>query len=149
VKLRHHRGPLFTVPFSELGAVQNMSRDWVVEKISIGVPYDTNLAKVKQIVKEVGKELAADPEYGPQILQTLKMQGVDAFGDFSIQIRLKIMTKPGDPQFAVKRRAFALIKRAFDEKGIQFAFPTVQVAGGASPELAAAASRQVTPPPAT
>jgi small-conductance mechanosensitive channel len=128
---------LFTVPFSELGAVQNMSRDWVVEKITLGVTYNTNLNKVKQIVKEIGKELVDDPEYGPQILQTLKMQGVDAFGDFAIQVRLKIMTKPGDAQFAVKRRAFALIKRAFEQNGIQFAFPTVQVAGG-SPEVAAA-----------
>ena len=34
VKLRHHRGYLFTVPFGELGAVQNMSRDWVIDKFS-------------------------------------------------------------------------------------------------------------------
>jgi moderate conductance mechanosensitive channel len=27
VKLRHHRGPVYTVPFGQLGAVQNMSRD--------------------------------------------------------------------------------------------------------------------------
>lgn len=31
MKLRHHRGAIYIVPFSELGAVQNMSRDWVVE----------------------------------------------------------------------------------------------------------------------
>ncbi|GLS08516.1 hypothetical protein GCM10007864_21450 [Sinorhizobium fredii] len=31
VRLRHHRGPIYTVPFGELGAVQNMSRDWVME----------------------------------------------------------------------------------------------------------------------
>jgi small-conductance mechanosensitive channel len=30
VKLQHHRGPVFTVPFSLLGAVENMSRDWVI-----------------------------------------------------------------------------------------------------------------------
>ncbi|MBV8711223.1 MAG: mechanosensitive ion channel, partial [Solirubrobacterales bacterium] len=36
VKLRHHRGPVYTVPFSLLGAVQNQSRDWVIDKISIG-----------------------------------------------------------------------------------------------------------------
>ena len=34
VKLRHHRGPLFTVPFGSLGAVQNMSRDWVIDKMT-------------------------------------------------------------------------------------------------------------------
>ena len=43
VKLRHHRGPLFTVPFGELGAVQNMSRDWVIDKMMIGITYDSNL----------------------------------------------------------------------------------------------------------
>jgi hypothetical protein len=34
VKLRHHRGPVYTVPFSLLGAVQNQSRDWVIDKIA-------------------------------------------------------------------------------------------------------------------
>ncbi|OWK19315.1 hypothetical protein AJ88_45000 [Mesorhizobium amorphae CCBAU 01583] len=47
VKLRHHRGPLFTVPFGELGAVQNQSRDWVIDKFNITVgyaPISTSLA---------------------------------------------------------------------------------------------------------
>ena len=33
IKLRHHRGYLYTVPFGSLGAVQNMSRDWVIDKL--------------------------------------------------------------------------------------------------------------------
>ena len=37
VKIRHHRGSLFTVPFGELGAVQNMSRDWVIDKLTMSV----------------------------------------------------------------------------------------------------------------
>ena len=149
VKLRHHRGPLFTVPFGELGAIQNMSRDWVIDKLSVGVTYDTNLDQVKKLVKQIGRQLAEDPDMGPHILETLKMQGVEQFGDFAIQIRLKIMTKPGE-QFVIRRRAYALIKTAFDENGIKFAFPTVQVAGG---EPAAAVAQQglelVHPPAAT
>ena len=47
VKLRHHRGPVFTVPFGALGAVQNMSRDWVIDKFMIRVPFDTDVKKVK------------------------------------------------------------------------------------------------------
>jgi small-conductance mechanosensitive channel len=42
---------------------------------------------------------------------------------------MKMMTKPGE-QFVIRRRAFSLLKKAFDENGIRFAFPTVQVAGG-------------------
>src|ERR671923_2983717 len=48
IKLRHHRGPLYTVPFGALGAVQNMSRDWVIDKFSIGVTYDADIDKVKK-----------------------------------------------------------------------------------------------------
>ena len=138
VKLRHHRGPLFTVPFGELGAVQNMSRDWVIDKMMIGITYDSNLDTAKKLIKQIGKDLAADPEFKPHILEPLKMQGVEQFGDYAIQIRMKMMTKPGE-QFAIKRKALALIKKAFDANGIKFAFPTVQVAQG---EDAAAAARQ-------
>ena len=57
------------------------------------------------------------------------MQGVEQFGDYAVQIRCKMMTKPGE-QFVIRRKAFARIKQLFDENGIKFAFPTVQVAGG-------------------
>jgi small-conductance mechanosensitive channel len=129
VKLRHHRGPLYTVPFGELGAIQNMSRDWVIDKMTLGVTYDTDIDKVRKVIKQVGRELLADPEFKPPIIDTLKMQGVEQFGEYAIQVRLKLTTKPGE-QFVIRRRAYALIKKAFDENGIKFAFPTVQVAGG-------------------
>jgi small-conductance mechanosensitive channel len=124
------------VPFGQLGAVQNMSRDWVIDKLSVGVTYDTDLDKVKKLVKQIGSQLMEDPELGPNIMEPLKMQGVEQFGDFAVQIRMKMMTRPGE-QFVVRRRALAMIKQAFDANGINFAFPTVQVAGG---ETAAAAA---------
>jgi small-conductance mechanosensitive channel len=129
VKLRHHRGPLYTVPFGELGAVQNMSRDWVIDKMQIGITYDSDLDKAKKLIKQIGKDLLADPEFGPKIIEPLKMQGVEAFGDYAIQIKMKMMTKPGE-QFPIRRKAYAMIKKAFDANDIHFAFPTVNVAGG-------------------
>lgn len=57
------------------------------------------------------------------------MQGVEQFGDYAIQIRFKMTTRPGE-QFVIRRKPFAQIKQAFDENGIRFAFPTVQMAGG-------------------
>jgi moderate conductance mechanosensitive channel len=153
VKLRHQRGPLYTVPFGELGAVQNMSRDWVIEKLKVGVTYDTDLDKVKTLIKQIGKELAQDPEFAPHIIEPLKMQGVEQFGDFAIQISMKMMTRPGE-QFVIRRRAYAMIKKAFDANGVRIAFPTVQVAG-AEEASAAAVARQglelvqpAAPPPA-
>lgn len=143
VKLRHHRGSVYTVPFGELRAVQNMSRDWVIDKFTVGITYDSDIEKARKLIKAVGKSLAADPEHAPHILEPLKMQGVEEFGDFAIKIRVKMKTRPGE-QFVIRRKANAMIKKAFDEHGIKFAFPTVQVAGEGA--AAAAAAHQVLGP---
>jgi small-conductance mechanosensitive channel len=65
------------VPFSLLGAVQNQSRDWVIDKIAIGATYDSDLTLVKKLIKQIGLDLAKDPEYASLILESLKMQVVD------------------------------------------------------------------------
>jgi len=140
VRLRHHRGPVFTVPFNLLGAVENMSRDWVIDKIAIGVTYDSDLEKARRLIKQIGLELQQDPEFAPLILEPLKMQGVDELGDYAVTIRAKMMTMPGE-QFVIRRKAYAMIKKAFDENGIKFAFPTVQVAGEGEATTAAVAQR--------
>ena len=66
------------------------------------------------------------------------MQGVEQLGDFAVQIRAKMMTLPGE-QFVIRRKAYAMIKKAFDENGIKFAYPTVQVAGETEAASAAVA----------
>jgi small-conductance mechanosensitive channel len=140
IRLRHHRGPVFTIPYGQLGAIKNSSRDWVIDKMMIGVVYGTDLNKVKKIIKDIGKQLSADPEFGPKIIEPLKMQGVEQFGDFAIQIRMKMKTQPNE-QFGIRRRAYAMINEAFAANGIKFAHPTVQVASPAD-AAAAAAARQ-------
>ena len=138
IRLRHHRGPLFTVPFGNLGAVQNLSRDWVIDKITFNVPFDTDVAKVKKIVKQVSAEIMADPVLAKGIIEPLKSQGVNAMNDFAMQIRVKFKARPGG-QFAVRRAAYDRIKRALAENGIKIAVPTVSVAGGEGEAQAAAA----------
>ncbi|WP_244554935.1 mechanosensitive ion channel family protein [Mesorhizobium prunaredense] len=139
VRLRHHRGPVFTVPFGELGAVQNMSRDWVIDKFRIRVPFDTDIKKVKKLVKGIGAELLEDPELAPHIIQTAKMQGVEQFGDFGMELSFAIMTKPGQ-QSLIRRRAYTMIRDAFAANGIEFAHPTVHVGSEEKPAAAAAAT---------
>src|SRR5215813_9224029 len=140
VRLRHHRGPVYTVPFSLLGAVQNQSRDWVIDKLAINVTYDSDLEKARKLIKQIGLDLQKDEEFAPLIIEPLKMQGVDNLGDYAVQLRAKMMTLPGE-QFVIRRKAYAMIKKAFDENGIKFAFPTVQVAGEGEPSTAAVAQR--------
>src|SRR5262249_32065978 len=60
VRLRHHRGPVYTVPFGLLGAIQNQSRDWVIDKITVGVTYDSDLEKARKLIKQIGLDLQND-----------------------------------------------------------------------------------------
>ncbi len=138
VRLRHHRGPIFTVPFGVLGAVQNMSRDWVIDKFLISVSYETDVALVKKLVKGIGAELLDDPELGPMIIETLKMKGVEQFGDYGINLSFAVMAKPGE-QSMIRRRALSLIREAFSANGIAFASPTVRVGNDERPTEAIAA----------
>ena len=140
VRLRHHRGAVFTVPFGQLGAIQNMSRDWVIEKMTVNVTYDSDVELARKLVKKIGQELAADPEFAADTLQPLKMQGIDSFGDSAIVLRMKLMTKPNG-QFGIKRKAYMMIMKAFAENGIKIAVPTVHVEGGG--DAAAAAGQTV------
>ena len=138
VRLRHHRGPVFTVPFGELGAVQNMSRDWVIDKFRLKVHFDSDIAKAKKLTKAVGAELLQDEELGPLIIETVKMKGVEQIGEFGIELSFAFTAKPGN-QSMIRRRAYVMIRKAFAENGISFAQPTVHVGGDDKGEAAAGA----------
>jgi hypothetical protein len=75
--------------------------------------------------------------------------GAQASGRYGLSIQMK--TRPGE-QFVIRRKAHTMLKKAFEENGVKFAFPTVQLAGGTEPgAAAAAAARQMLardPPPA-
>lgn len=138
VKLRHHRGPLSTVPFGDLGAIQNMSRDWVIDKFSVTVGYKTDMEVLRKLIKKLGAELAADPEFAPHVIEPLKMQGVQNFGDYGIAVGLKMTMRPGE-QFQIRRKAYVRLKQIFEEQGIEIPFPTVHVHGsGEGADIAAA-----------
>lgn len=136
VKLRHHRGPLFTIPFGELGAVQNQSRDWVIDKFNITVGYDTDIDFARKLIKRIGLELAEDPEFKHWVLEPIKMQGVQEFGEYGIVLRVKATTRPGGA-FGMKRKFYVRLRQVFKEQGIELPFPTVQVQGLQNPHGAA------------
>ena len=121
--------------------MQNQSRDWVIDKLTVGITYDSDIERARKLIKQIGLDLAEEPEFKPLILEPLKMQGVDAFGDFAVQIRMKMMTLPGE-NFVIRRQALARIKKAFDANGIKFAYPTVQLAGDGEAVIRAAAVAQ-------
>ncbi|MBD9498402.1 mechanosensitive ion channel family protein [Ensifer adhaerens] len=128
VRLRHHRGPIFTVPFGSLGAIKNASRDWSVDKFRIRVPFKTDVDKVRKLIKEIGAQLQADPQLGSLFIEPLKLKGVEQIGEYGIELGIAFTCKPGE-QTVIRRKAYAMLMQAFHDNGIDFAQPVVQVSG--------------------
>ena len=108
MQLRHHRDGLHTIPFGEIKYLTNYSRDWVMMKLPLRVNYDTDVEKVRKLVKNLGKALMAHPEVGHMFVQPLKSQGVSKMEDSAMIIRIKFMTKPGE-QFMTRKVVYAEI----------------------------------------
>jgi len=126
IKLRHPRGMIFTIPFGDMGAVQNFSRDYIITKLDIRVRYDTDIDKIRKIVKKINKALEKDENIGPVLLSKIKSQGVRKMDDSAMILRVKYKTKPGD-QFVVRRELYTRIQESFRENDIEFAHRNVTV----------------------
>jgi small-conductance mechanosensitive channel len=128
VKLRHFNGQLHTVPFGDLKAITNYSRDWVVVQLQLMVVYDTDLDLVERSVEQVSQELMRDPAMAAQMIEPLRSLGVQAMLDTGMQIGLTFKTRPGH-QFAIRRVVFGLIKSAFAANHIRFSTAIVMASG--------------------
>jgi small-conductance mechanosensitive channel len=145
MQLRHHNGPIHTIPYSQISTLTNFSRDWVIMKFELRIPFEEDVEKVRKLIKKIGKKLLDDPEHGSDFLEPLKSQGVNRMDDSAFVVRCKFSTKPGK-QWAIRRIAYAEIQAAFSEAGIKFA-PKRVVVEAVSPEIAAAGAAALTSNP--
>ncbi|QIE57102.1 mechanosensitive ion channel family protein [Pikeienuella piscinae] len=127
IVLRHPRGAVYTIPFSDVGTIQNHSRDWVTMKFSFAVPANTDLEMVRKTVKKVGVALLEDPDVGSKFLEPLKSQGAVGISGKSYTIACKFTTRPGE-QFAVRRVIYAALQKALQEKNIDLFAPQLTLA---------------------
>ena len=125
--LRHQLGQIYTIPFGAIRRVVNYSRDWMIMKLELRVPFETDLDRLKKVVKQAGAELMADPEYGSMFLQPLKSQGVHHIDDSALVVRVKFMAKPSGDAFVLRRQVFQKIQEAFQQNGLEFASQRVVV----------------------
>ena len=122
VRLRDLGGNVHTVPFGEVAAVLNMTRDFSYALMDVGIAYREDVDEVVEVLREIGDGMQADEEFGPLILEPLQVLGLDSFGASSVDIRIRLKTLP-IRQWAVKREFQRRMKRVFDERGIEIPFP--------------------------
>lgn len=126
VMLRHHRGMLQIVPYSELGAITNFMRGGIVVKFNLEFPYDSDIDKIRKIIKKVGQAMLEDPEFGNDFIRPVKSQGVREITNSVMVIRVKFTAQPGT-HFVIRREAYRRITEALAANGIHYAHRKVIV----------------------
>jgi small-conductance mechanosensitive channel len=117
---------LITVPFGDMQSVTNYTRDYVIMKLDFRVRYDTDVDKVRKIIKKINNEIQEDEELSKGLLDKIKSQGVREMDDSAMIMRVKFVCAPGE-QFVIRREVYRRIQEAFQENGIEFAHRNVTV----------------------
>jgi small-conductance mechanosensitive channel len=115
VMLRHHRGMLQIVPYSELGSTTNFMRGGMVIKFNLEFPHGTDIDLVRRVIKKVGIAMPEDEEFGKDFIRPVKSQGIREITNSVMVVRVKFTAKP-ETQFVIQREAFRRITDALMKK---------------------------------
>ncbi len=122
ITLRDQAGTVHIFPNGTVTTLSNMTKGWSAYVMNIGVAYKEDTDRVVEVMREVGKDLQQDEQFGIKILEPIEIMGVDAFEESEVVIKARIKTYPIE-QWSVGREYRRRLKKAFDQKGIEIPFP--------------------------
>jgi small-conductance mechanosensitive channel len=120
--LRDLEGKVHTIPNGEIKIVSNLSKEWSRTVIDVAISYREDVDQIIHLLSQIGRELEAEEAYKSVILEPLQIWGVERFGESGWAIRTVMKTIPLK-QWEMGRELRRRIKKRFDEKGIQIAYP--------------------------
>jgi small conductance mechanosensitive channel len=127
--LRDFSGTTHIFQNGKINTISNMTKEWSAVVFDIGVAYKEDTDQVTEIMKQVGNELANDPDFKDLIINPLEIFGVDKFADSAVIIKARLKTKPLQ-QWGVGREYRRRLKKAFDKNDIEIPFPHTTVYWG-------------------
>lgn len=142
VVLRDAEGVMHVVPNSEIKVVSNKTRGWARAVVDVGVPYEENVDRALEVLRDEAAQFSTDKVWGPQLDGPVEVLGVESLGDSAVVLRTVIRTQPGS-QWSVAREFRRRIKNRFDHESLEIPFPQrrvhVRVEGGPTDPVVTAA----------
>ncbi len=121
-RLRDVNGVLWIIPNGEITRVGNYSQLWARTVLDVGIAYDADLDKAKQVLLDTATDLWHEHEPNATILEQPEVWGVEDLGDSAVTLRVVVKVEPAE-QWTTARILRERIKKAFDEAGIEIPFP--------------------------
>ena len=124
VILRDLSGNVHFIRNGQIQVVTNMTKEYGRYVFDIGVAYKEDVDHVIEVIKRVDEEMRNHPDFKDDILEPIEILGLDQFADSAVIIKARVKTKP-IKQWGVAREFNRLLKKRFDEEGIEIPFPHV------------------------
>jgi len=122
IVLRDAEGTVHVFPNGAITTLANRSKDFSYYVIDLGISYREDPDRVTRAIQEIGAGMQADDKYGSMILAPIEVLGVNGFGDWAVQLQLRIKTMP-HKQWEVGRELRRRILKGFEQRGIEIPFP--------------------------
>ena len=116
-RLRDVDGVVWHVPNGEIRRVGNRSRQWARAVVDVAIAYDADLTRATEVIRDVARDLAADPAFDDDLLDEPDVLGVESIDPSGVVLRIVARTRPQE-QGRVGRELRARVKAALDDAGI-------------------------------
>ena len=99
-----------------------MTMEYANVNLNIGVSYDSDIDKVKQVINDVGLELSKDEAFSKFITEAPYFARITDFGDSALVIKIFGKVLPAK-QWMIEGELRQRLKKAFDQHKIEIPFP--------------------------
>lgn len=120
--LRDLDGVVHTVPNGAIVVASNLTRVWARVNQDVTVAYGTDIDRAIDVVDGVGREMAGDPEWKRRILETPRVERVEALGEYGVTLKI-LGTVRATEQWAAAGELRKRLLAAFKANGIEIPRP--------------------------
>lgn len=113
LRLRDGKGFVHSVPFGQIKAVTNQSRQFAYAFFSVQFTYDTDVDKAIELIREAGHSISSDPFLKYNLQGPLDVFGVDKMDLNGVVLTAQFRTVSGG-QYAVSRAFNQRLKKLVD-----------------------------------
>jgi small-conductance mechanosensitive channel len=120
--LRDLDGVVHTVPNGDVHVASNRTRVWARINQDVTVAYGTDIDRAIRVVNDVGKAMAADPEWRRRVMEAPHVERIEALGEYGITIKVLGLVRATE-QWAAGGELRKRLLAAFATHGIEIPRP--------------------------
>jgi small conductance mechanosensitive channel len=120
--LRDLDGVVHTVPNGEIKVASNRTRVWARINLDVTIAYGTDVERATEVVNDVGRAMAADPDWRRRVMEPPHVERVEALGEYGITIKILGLVRATE-QWAAGGELRKRLLAAFATHGIEIPRP--------------------------